>query len=142
MDTKKLLMGTVVGGITYFILGWLIYGMALMSTMAEHSNPACMRAETDMVWWALIVGNIGFGALLTFVFLKSGVNSVGVGVQTGATVALLLSVSIDLIMFATTTLMTDMTGIVIDVVASTVMGALAGGAIGMVIGSGSKPAAT
>lgn len=142
MDTKKLLMGTVVGGITYFILGFLIYGMALMSTMAEYSNAACMRAETDMVWWAMIVGNFGFAALLTYVFLKAGnVNSFGSGAQTGLVLAFLVSLSIDLMVYATTTMMTNPTGIAIDVVASTVMGAVAGGVIGMIIGRGGQAAA-
>lgn len=142
MDTKKLLMGTVVGGIAYFILGFLIYGMALMDTMAAYTNASCMRADADMVWWAMILGNFGFGALLTYIFLASGkVTSFGAGLQMGAAVSLLASISVDLMMFATTTLNNGLTGIVIDVVASTVIGALAGGAIGKVLGSGNKPAA-
>jgi hypothetical protein len=141
MDTKKLLMGTIVGGIAYFILGYLIYGMALMSIMAEHSNASCMRAETDMIWWAMIVGNLGFAALLTSVCLKSGVDTFGAGAQAGAMIAFLVSLSVDLMMYSTTTLMTDTTGIIIDVIASTVMGAIVGGIIGMLAGSGAKPAA-
>lgn len=142
MDTKKLLMGTIVGGIAYFFLGWIIYGMLLMSTMAQYSNSACMRADADMVWWAMIVGNLGFAALLTSVFLKSGVSSFASGAQAGAMIAFLVSFSVDLMMYATTSLTTDMTGIVIDVVASTVMGAVVGGIIGMLIGKGSsQPAA-
>jgi hypothetical protein len=142
MDTKKLLMGTIVGGITYFFLGWIIYGMLLMGMMAEYSNPACMRAEADMIWWAMILGNLGFGALLTYIFIRSGnVNSFGSGAQTGAVVALLAAISMDLMMFATSTLMTNPMGIVIDVIASTIIGAIAGGAIGAVIRRGQQPAA-
>ncbi|MBL7850549.1 MAG: hypothetical protein JNN04_06575 [Cyclobacteriaceae bacterium] len=140
MDTKKLVMGTVVGGVVYFILGWIIYGMLLMDMLAEHNNAACMRPEADMIWWAMIAGNVGFGALLTFVFLKSGVASFGSGAQAGGMIAFLLSLSVDLMMYSTTNLMADMTGMVIDIGASTVMGVLAGGAIGMVLGSGAKPA--
>lgn len=141
MDTKKFLMGTVVGGIAYFFLGWLVYGMALMSTMAEYSNAACMRAETDMIWWAMILGNFFFGALLTYIFLKSGnVNSFGAGAQTGAMISLMASMAVDLMMFSTTTLTTNPTGIVIDVIASTVIGAIAGGLIGVVLGRGQQAA--
>jgi len=136
MDTKKLLMGTVVGGITYFILGWVIYGMLMMSMLAEYSNPACMRAETDMVWWAMIAGNLSFAALLTFVFQKTGnVNSFGAGAQFGGALALLFSVSVDLMMYATSTMMTSPMGIVLDVAAATVMGAIAGGVIAAVTGN-------
>jgi hypothetical protein len=60
MDTKKLFMGTIVGGIACFFLGWVVYGMLLMETMAAYSNPSIMRAGTDMVWWAMILGNLGY----------------------------------------------------------------------------------
>jgi hypothetical protein len=79
---------------------------------------------------------------LTYIFIRSGnVNSFGSGAQTGAVVALLAAISMDLMMFATSTLMTNPTGIVIDVIASTFIGAIAGGAIGAVIGRGQQPAA-
>jgi len=143
MDTKKFLMGTIVGGISYFILGFLIYGLALESTMASYSNSACMRPMEQMVWWAMIVGNLGLAALLTYVFLRAGnVTSFGSGLQTGGVVAFLLSLSIDLMMYSTSTMMNDMMGIVVDVIAATIMGAVVGGIIGITLGMGSKPAAS
>ncbi len=143
MDTKKLLMGTVAGGVTYFLLGFIVYGILLADTMAENTNPCSMRAETDMVWWAMIGGNLGFGALLTFIFLKIGsVLSFGSGASAGAVITFLVSLSYDLMIFATTTMMTSPTSIAIDVVVSTAMGGVAGGAVGAVLGMGSKPATT
>lgn len=143
MDTKKLLMGTVVGGISYFILGFLIYGMALESTMASYSNSACMRPMEQMVWWAMIVGNLGFASALSYVFLRAGnVNTFGSGLQTGGVIAFLMILSVDLMMYSTTSLMTDTMGIVIDVIAGTVMGAITGGIIGATLGMGNKPAAS
>lgn len=141
MDTKKFLMGTVVGGVTYFILGFLIYGIALAGTMEAYSNMACMRPMEGMIWWSLIVGNLGYAALMTYVFLKAGVNSFSSGAQTGLMVALLMCVAVDFTMYATSSIMNSTTGIVIDVIAGSVMGALAGGVIGMVLGMGNKPAA-
>jgi hypothetical protein len=141
MDMKKFLTGTLAGGAAYFLLGWLLYGMLLMDTMAEYSNPCSMRAETDMVWGAMIGGNLGLGALLTYIFLKMGnVTTFGSGASTGAVLTLLVAVSYDLMIYATTTMMTSSTGIVIDVVVSTVMGAVAGGIVGQVLGMGAKPA--
>ena len=142
MDTKKFLMGTIAGGVSYFILGFLIYGMALAGTMEAYSNAACMRPMEGMVWWAMVAGNLTYGGLLSYVFLKAGnVNSFGSGAQTGMMVAFLVSISMDLIMFATSTMMNSTTGIVIDVIASTVMGAVVGGIVGVVLGMGNKPAA-
>jgi hypothetical protein len=142
MDTKKFLMGTVVGGVAYFILGFLIYGMALASTMEAYSNMACMRPMEEMVWWAMVAGNLTYGALLTYVFLKAGnVNSFGSGAQTGMMVTFLVSISVDLMTFALSTTMNSVMGIVIDVIAATVMGAIVGGIVGVVLGMGNKPAA-
>jgi len=137
MDTKKLLMGTVVGGITYFILGFLIYGIALAGMM----QGPCMRPETDMVWWAMIAGNLGYAFLLSYVFLKAGIGSLGAGLQMGAVIALVVALSVDLMMYATTNVIPDMTGIAVDVVASAVLGSGAGAAVGKVVGSGGAPAA-
>lgn len=143
MDTKKLLMGTIVGGIAYFFLGWIIYGMALMSVMAEYSNTACMRAEADMVWWALILSCFASAALITSIFLKVGnVSSFGSGAQLGAMISFLVSASMDLGMYSMTTSFTGLTGIVIDVVAATVMGAVVAGIIAVIIGRGSSQPAS
>ncbi len=143
MDTKKFLMGTIAGGVAYFFLGWLVYGMALESTMAAYSNPACMRPMEDMVMWAMAVGCLGYGATLTYVFLKSGnVNSFGSGAQAGAVIAFLMGFSIDMMMYSTSSVMNSTTGIAIDVIAGTVMGGVVGGIIGVVLGMGNKPATT
>ncbi|WKZ59279.1 MAG: hypothetical protein QY309_15610 [Cyclobacteriaceae bacterium] len=60
MDAKKRILATLVGFVVFFLLGWLFYGFLLMGFYAENAGSATnvMRAETDMVWWALIVGNV------------------------------------------------------------------------------------
>ena len=60
MDAKKRILATLVGFVVFFLLGWLFYGFLLMDFYAVNSGTAtnAMRAETDMVWWALIVGNL------------------------------------------------------------------------------------
>lgn len=141
MDTKKLLMGTISGGIAYFFLGWIVYGMLLMDTMAAYSNPASMRAPADMVWWAMIAGNLAYAAFFSYCFLRFGnVSTFGSGAMSGAVLALLIGLSVDLMMYSTSTMMNDPTGIVIDVAASTFMGAIVGGIIGAVLGMGKSGA--
>jgi hypothetical protein len=140
MDSKKFLIGTLVGGIAYFIFGYLIYGMALTSFFTQHSlAPAgSMKAMSDFVWWALILGNLASGALLTYIFLKVGnVNSFGAGAGIGATVAFFMGLSMDLIHYATENAF-DLTALFADVVAGIVLSAIAGGIIGAVLGMGKK----
>ena len=139
MDTKKFLIGTIVGGLTFFFVGWLIYGMALMSFMMEHSGSAqgVSRAE-DMVWWSLLVGNFASGALFTYVFMKwANINSFGGGFAAAATMGFLMAAGFDFSMYGTSNIM-DLTGTIVDIVAYTVMAGIGGGAIGAVLGMGNK----
>jgi len=140
MDTKKLLMGTVVGGIAYFFLGYLIYGMALTDFMAAHTGSATgvQRAMEEMVWWALLLGNFAGGALLSYVFLKwANVSSFGGGLSAGATLGFFVATTFDFTMFATSNII-DLTGVVTDIVAYSVMSGISGGIIGTVLGMGKK----
>lgn len=140
MDTKKFLMGTVAGGISYFFLGYLIYGMALTDFMGEHSTANVQRPMEEMIWWSLLVGNFAGGAMLSYVFLKwANISSFGAGLSAGATLGFFFACTFDFVMYATANLM-DLTGIVTDVVAFTVMTALCGGVVAAVLGMGKKAA--
>lgn len=137
MNTNKFLVGGIIGGVTNFFLGWLIYGMMLMSFMQSHSNNASgvFRTEETMIWWALIAGNLAFGFLLSYILNKSNVSSAMTGATVGAVVGLLMSLAIDLSIYAQVNLW-DTTAMAVDVSASTVMSAIAGAAIGWFLGRG------
>jgi hypothetical protein len=140
MNPKKFLTGTLVGGLAFFFLGYLIYGMALMNFMASHAGSATgvQRSMEEFAWWALILGNLASAALLSYIFLKwANVNSFGGGAAAAAVVGFFTSMSFDMVMFATSNLM-DLTAVVTDIIAFTIMNAIAGGAIGAVLGMGSK----
>jgi hypothetical protein len=140
MNTKKFLIGTLVGGIVLFLLGYLLYGMLLMNFFTQHSHaPAgAERAMSDLVWWGLIVGNLGTGALLTYVILKLGnVNSFGSGAGIGLAVGFFSSLGNDLVRYATENA-SDLHGVCADIAVFTVMCAVAGGIIAAVTGMGKK----
>ena len=138
MDTKKFLTGTLVGGIVFFFVGYLFYGMALESFFTEHSSGVGMRTMEEMVWWALILGNMAQAALLTYIFLKwANISSFGSGASAAATVGFLTALGMNMIRFATTNSF-DLTASLTDVGVVTVLTAIAGGAIGAVLGMGKK----
>jgi hypothetical protein len=140
MASNKFLIGTLVGGITFFLLGYLIYGMALSGFFMKHSVAAAgaMKTMDQIVWWALILGNLASAALLSYIFLKLGnISSFGGGARTGAAIGFFIALSMDLIRFATENSL-DMTGTLTDVLVGTVMTAIAGGVIGVVLGMGKK----
>jgi hypothetical protein len=140
MNTKKFLIGTIVGGIAFFLFGYLIYGIALMSFFTQHSTaPAgTMKAMGDFVWWALILGNLASGALLTYIFLKMGnINSFGAGAGVGAVIGFFMELSTDAVHYATEN-SSDFTGVCVDVIAGLILTAIAGGIIGAALGMGNK----
>jgi uncharacterized membrane protein len=142
MNSKKFLIGTLVGGIVFFFLGYLFYGVALASFFKQHSAAVSgsMKTMDQILWWALILGNLASGALLTYIFLKmTNITSFGRGAGTGAAIGFFMALSMDLIRFAVEN-GPDLTATLTDVVVGTVMTAIAGGAIGAVLGAGEKPA--
>jgi len=142
MDSKKFLIGTLAGGIVFFFLGYLVYGVTLASFFMQHSvAPAgSMKSMNDIVWWALILGNFASGALLTYIFLKMGnVNSFGSGARTAFVIGFFLSLSGVLIQFATENT-SDRTATLANMIVQTLMTTIAGAIIAALLGMGKKPA--
>jgi hypothetical protein len=142
MSSNKFLIGTLVGGITFFLLGYLFYGLALSGFFMNHTvaPSGSMKNMDQIVWWALILGNLTSAALLSYIFLKLGnITSFGSGASTGIAIGFLMSFSMGLIRFATENSL-DLTGTFTDVVVGTVMTAIAGGVIGALLGMGKKKA--
>ena len=138
MNTKKFFIGTLAGGITFFLLGYLIYGNALAGFFSRHSAaaPGSMKQMSEIIWWALILGNLVSGALLSYIFLKLGnIGSFSSGAGTGAAIGLLVALSMDLIRYAVENSF-DMTAMIVDVLVGIVMYAIAGGVIGALLGRG------
>ena len=135
MNSKKFLIGGIAGGIAFFLLGWLVWGMLLMDFMKSHSNSSSgvFRTEADMVWWAMVVGNLAMGFLLSYVLSKASINTAAGGISTGAVIGLLMSASIDCTMYAQVNLF-DTTSMIADIGASTVVTGIAGGIIGWING--------
>lgn len=142
MNTNKFLMGGIIGGIANFLLGWLVWGKLLMSFMKENSNQAAnvFRGDDKMVWWALIVGNLGFGFLLSYVLSKGKVNSAGGGAATGAAVGLFTSIGIDCMMYAQMDLF-NTKSMMVDIAATLVVSAIVGAIIGWFNGMGANKTA-
>lgn len=142
MSSNKFLIGTLVGGITFFLLGYLFYGLALSSFFMNHTvaPSGSMKNMDQIVWWALILGNLTSAALLSYIFLKLGnVSSFGSGARTGFVIGFFMSLSMGLVRFGTENSL-DLTGTITDVAVGTVMTAIAGGVIGVLLGTGKKKA--
>jgi hypothetical protein len=139
MNAKKFLLGSLVGGIVFFFGGYLVYGMLLADFMSKNAGTASgvERPTEEMVMWALVVGNLSFGVLMSYVLNKANVMSISGGIVTGAIVGFLMSLGIDCVMYGTSNVMTT-TMMMGDVAAMTGISAVAGAVITWVINLGSK----
>ena|SRR5438046_10649436 len=142
MNSQKFIVGGIVGGIAYFILGWVIYGMLLKDFMANNlSSPGTMRADADTIWWALILGQLAGGFLLAYIIGKAGATSAGSGAGVGFIVGLLVCLSYDLTMYGVSTSIASLKGLAADVAISAVITAIVGAVVGMVMGMSKKTVA-
>ncbi len=138
----RVLAAAVAGGVAFFILGFIIYGLILDTTVMKpnmNTYPGLMN-ETP-VWIPLILANFVSGFLLAYIFEKwAGIRTFAGGIQGGAIVYFLIALSFQLMFAAFMNLTKNYIPPVADVIGSTVMGAIGGGVIGQVLGMMNKPA--
>ncbi|HMQ46766.1 MAG TPA: hypothetical protein PKA00_04685 [Saprospiraceae bacterium] len=138
MSANKLLVATLAGGVTFFLLGWLVWGMLLADYMAKNAGSATGVAKEPMVMWAIALSNLLSGLLLAVIFGRwAGIKTFMTGAKAGAVLGLLLGLSYDLLLFGTSNV-TTMNALVVDVLANVVVTAVAGGVVGWVLGRNEK----
>jgi hypothetical protein len=134
MNNSKFLVATLIGGIAYFILGFLVYAVALEGFYAAHAGSATGVAKTDMQFWPLALGNLSHAALLAYIFLKwAGIKTFGAGFSAGATIGFFVSLGFNMIGYDTSNVQ-DLTASVVDVFVWAIMTGIVGGIVGWVLG--------
>ena len=131
MDAKRVAIGTVVGGVTMFLVGYLIWNIVL-----DYWNAAFVEAgvarETQLLW-VNALSNVLAAALLTFTIERGGSSTIGAGVKIGAIVGFLVWAGVDLSFYANTTIF-DLTTIILDPLLAGVWFGIGGGVISAVLG--------
>jgi len=65
MKTKKLLVGTLVGGLVMWLLGLLIWRGLLADFFAANAGAATDLVRDTPIYWAGILGTLALAALVT-----------------------------------------------------------------------------
>lgn len=136
MDIKKRILATLAGFVVFFLLGWILYGMLLMDFFNSNQGTATgvMRTDTEMIWWALALGNLLQAYLLVYIFGNwANITTFGEGFKAGLVIGLVIGYGVDLTMYGTTNIM-NLTGALVDPLVVGVMMAISGGVIGWVLG--------
>ncbi|MCB0650035.1 MAG: hypothetical protein KDC85_02025 [Saprospiraceae bacterium] len=137
MNTNKILLAGLVGGVAAFLLGWLVWGILLSGFYANNAGPAAeaaMRGDKDMLWIPLILGNLAWGYFFAVIFGRwANISTFVTGAKAGAVLGLLVALFYDLMNLGTTYLMTT-TGAIVDIIASALVSAIIGGVVGWMLG--------
>jgi len=139
---SKTLVAALLGGLTAFLAGWLLYGVLLKGTMEGMMGTATGVMKTDEEIMSMnsiltiLLGNLVFGYLLTHIFSKwANVTSAAAGASAGALLMGLYALGYDLIMYGTSNMM-QLQGVFVDAIIAAVLGALSGAVIGWWLGRG------
>ena len=134
MDIKRLVTGTVVGGIILYALGYLIFDLAFGEFYAANTGSATGVERDPQLVWAVALGSLSYAALVTLgIGSRSSSANVGAGVKVGAVVGLLLWFTADFILYGITNVV-NLTRTVVDPLLELVRGGIAGGVIAVVLG--------
>ncbi|MEK7255565.1 MAG: hypothetical protein AAB316_12525, partial [Bacteroidota bacterium] len=134
MNTNKILLGAVAGGITYFLLGWLVYGTLLKDFTQSYPE---LKPETvtdimrnPMVMWAMALGCLVYGLFLAIVMGRwASISTFAAGAKAGAIIGLLWAFASDLMMYSMFKTM-SLNAVFIDPLIAGVLSAITGGVVG------------
>ena len=132
----RVLVATVAGGATLFLLGFLVYGVLLANYMKASmvQYPGLMKEPMpDFV--PLVLANLAITGLFAFVFDHwAHIRTFTSGLVGGAMMMFLIALYLDLSGLSFMNLMIGITPLIVDVIAITAIGAITGGVVGLVLG--------
>ena len=139
MDIKRHIIGTVVGGITLYILGYVIWGMLFAEFFAANAGSATGVTKDPQVIWALGLGTLSYAALLTLA-IGTRVRSATIveGLKIGALVGFLMWFGADFIIYGVWNL-SNLTATIVDplleLIRAGISGAIIAGVLGKIAGA-------
>ena len=137
MNTK-LLLATLAGGILFFLLGWVVFGMLLMNFYEANTTvyEGLNKEMPDLL--LLFLGNLSMAFLLSWIFQKwANINTMVDGLSGGLLFGFLYALSIDLMFYSMMNLFTPIL-LFVDVIVNTLMLGVIGACIGLILGMGKK----
>ncbi len=139
MNTKTII-AALVGAIVTFLLGYVVWGLLLGDYYAANTVQYPGLNIDPPRLWAIFVSNLAGCLLLSWLFSSLGVNNFATGFQRAALIFFLFSLSIDMMWFALMNFFSNYTIILLDVVVTSLVWAIVGGVIALMLGRISTPA--
>ena len=129
----KMLVGGLIGGVAFFLLGYLFYGLLFKDAMAACTS--CQRPMEEINFLCLGIGNIFVALAISYIFSRwASVATFMGGLTAGATIGLLMAIGFVSINYATSTMFSGTTCMIYEIIIETVMWGIVGGLIGWWLG--------
>ena len=134
MDIKRLMIGTIVGAITIYILGYLIFDLAFGEFYSANAGSATGLVRDNPLMWAPVLGCISYAALVTLAIdARGGSVTIVDGAKTAAIVGFLLWFTVNFIFYGNFN-MSNLTVTVVDPLLELVRAGIGGAVIAAVFG--------
>ncbi len=134
MDIKRLIIGTIVGGIVLYILGYLIWELAFADFFAANAGSATDVFRDNPVIWAVALGTLSYAALLTLAIgTRAGTATIVDGLKIGAIVGFLLWFGSDFIHYGIANI-SNLTATIVDPLLELIRAGISGAVIVAVLG--------
>lgn len=137
MNIKKMLIAGTVGGVLFFLLGWLVYGVLLKDYFFKNTGAAGHLDRVDIQMAIVFLGSLLQGYVYAYVFTRANVASLKDGMITGGILGFLMISAFDCMMYGTTLILSKHS-LVGDILASTSIAIVVGAIIGWVLHKMSK----
>lgn len=142
MDTKRLAIGTLIGGITLHVVGYLIYVVLFSEFFAANAGSATGVTREPPLQWAIAVGNLSLAALLTLAIMSRARSATIIeGFKIAGLVGFLVWLGVDFIRYGVENVF-NLTTAIVDPLLELVHAGTAGAAIAAVLGKVTASART
>jgi hypothetical protein len=131
---KRYLVGTLVGGASLFLVGFLIYVVLLPDPKFADGSAAAAANKASPNLPPIIVAELLFGYLLTRALTKSGaIGNPGSAAKTGALIGGTIALAYSLLLLGTTEVIT-LPGAIYEAATWAVRWGIAGAVVSMAVG--------
>ena len=133
MDIKRFIIGTIVGGIALYILGYVMFNLAFADFFAANAGSATGAWKDPQVIWAIALGTLSYAALITLAIgTRAGSTTIVEGLKVGAIVGFLMWFSADMIFYGIWNVW-NLTAASVDTLLELVRGGIGGAVIAAVL---------
>jgi hypothetical protein len=126
MKTKNFIIGTLVGTVVYFLLGWLVYGF-----LFKNIYPSDAEMSHGILF--VFLGCLFFVALVAYIFSRwAGITNWLSGAKAGALIGFIYGAANNFFMYSR--MEANYQNMFTDILLNLIMGAIAGAVIAFTIG--------